>query len=190
MKKLIFIFTIGFLAMSTMAQDAKDAKLKPALLVIDMQNAYLPMMDQSDVDAPIKTINGYIGLFNSLNLPVIYIYHQNKRWGPPSDSKEFQFVEQIQVPEDAIKVTKNYGNAFNKTDLDKILKEKGVNTVFLCGLSATGCVMATSVGASDLDYELFWIKNATLSPDKEQKKVIESIFETVGYPTIKFLLAQ
>ena len=81
MKKLIFILTIGFLAMSTMAQDAKDAKLKPALLVIDMQNAYLPMMDQSDIDAPIKTINGYIGLFNSLNLPVIYIYHQDQEMG-------------------------------------------------------------------------------------------------------------
>ena len=96
----------------------------------------------------------------------------------------------IEVPEDATKITKNYGNAFNKTELDKVLKEKGINTLFICGLSATGCVMATTVGAMDNDYKAFWIKDATMSPDDKKTKVMESIFESVGPNLIQLLLSK
>jgi nicotinamidase-related amidase len=84
-------------------------------------------------------------------------------------------------------IIKHYGDAFNKTDLDKILKEKGINTVFLCGLSATGCVLATFIGASNHDYKVFMVKDALLSPNATQTNVIEEIMNTVDLETMMFM---
>ena len=72
--------------------------------------------------------------------------------------------------------------------MDKILKELDCNTLFLCGLSAAGCVMATTVGAMDLDYTFFWINGATMSHDKEITKTMEDLFEAVGYNAIKLII--
>lgn len=44
-----------------------------------------------------------------------------------------------------------YYERIKNTDLDKILKEKDVNTLFLVGLSGTGCVLATYFGGIDHD---------------------------------------
>ena len=44
-----------------------------------------------------------------------------------------------------------------------MLKEKGSNTLFLCGLSAVGCVLATKTGAQNNDYKAFIVKDAIMS---------------------------
>lgn len=188
MKKTLTFLLLTFLTLNLMSQSTTKDKIRPALLVIDVQNAYYKSMDQSDIEKPVRLINGYVDYFKSLEIPIIYIYHQDKKYGPPTDSKEFQFIDEIVVPEDAIKVTKHYGNAFNQTDLDEKLKELDCNTLFICGLSATGCVMATSVGAMDNDYNFFWIEGATMSPNKENTKVMEDVFETIGFTAIKAIV--
>lgn len=189
MKKIILLTLLQFLAINILfAQNTEKKELKPALLVIDIQNAYVASMDQSDKDLAIKHINWAIWLFEKYELPIVRVYHQDKEWGPAEDSEEFQFISEANIKDEYPKVIKHYGNGFNKTDLDKILKEKGVNTVFLCGLSATGCVLATYVGASDLDYKPFMIKNALLSPNAEYTNVIEEINSTMDLGTIKFML--
>ncbi|MBU8891951.1 MAG: cysteine hydrolase [Bacteroidales bacterium] len=189
MKKAILLVLSIILSINIInAQETKKKELKPALLVIDVQNAYIPWMDQSEKDVAFEYINAAIGLFEKFELPIIRVYHQDKEWGPAEDSEEFKFPSEINVKDDYPMVIKNYGNAFTKTDLDKLLREKEINTVFLCGLSATGCVLATHVGASDHDYKVFMIKSALLSPDAEQTDFIEEIMSTVSYGTLTFML--
>lgn len=177
------------ISLSVNAQESEaDEGIKPALLVIDVQNIYLPMMDQEAVDKPIDMVNASVWLFNQLKLPVIYVYHQDKEQGPATDSKEFEFTDKIPLPENATKVIKHYGNAFNKTELDKILKDLGCNSLFLCGLSATGCVMATYVGANDLDYDVFVIKDALMSADNDKTKMMEDVMESMRLQSMYFFL--
>ena len=83
---------------------------------------------------------------------------------------------------------KTYGDGFNKTELDKVLKEKGCNTVFLCGLSAVGCVLATWIGAQDHDYNAYMIKNAIMSHNSVYTKQVEDMFDAVSYDIVKLLL--
>ena len=126
---LLFISLLG-LSFSANAQEGEeDEGIKSALIVIDVQNAYMDMMDQESIDEPIEYINASVWLFNQLKLPIIYIYHQDKNQETSTDSEEFQFTDEIPVPEDATKVIKHYGNAFNKTELDKILKDLDCNTL-------------------------------------------------------------
>lgn len=188
MKKLVLLFLLVVYAASAFSQQKEKKELKPALLVIDVQNAFVPMMDQSDKDRAFQMINGAIWVFENSKLPIIRIYHQDKQWGPATDSEEFKFDPSIKFSEEYPMVIKHYSDGFNKTDLDKVLKEKGINTVFLCGLSATGCVLSTFIGANNHDYKAFMVKDALLSPNAAQTNVIEEIMNTVDLETMMFMI--
>ncbi len=162
--------------------------MKPALLVIDVQNEFLPFMSEQDVKKAPFMINGAIWLFRERGLPVFRVYHTDVKWGPAPDSDGFQFLSSIIVKEEDPKIVKNYPNAFKKTELEKLLREKGCNTVFLCGLSSTGCVLASYHGAQDLDFKVFMVKDALIGPDAGQTDVIESICDTVSFTTLQVML--
>ena len=164
--------------------------MKPALLVIDIQNAYLSMMDERNKEKGMYMINGFISAFRKKGFPVIHIYHEDivSGYGPKKGTDAFEFPATVSMqPEDA-KVIKHYGDGFNKTDLDPILKEKGINTVFMCGLSAVGCVLHTWVGAQNHDYKAFLLKDAIISHDGEYTKAIETIFDAIGWDTVQTML--
>jgi nicotinamidase-related amidase len=184
------IISFGIISGNSFSQEKKEpkAQLKPALLVIDIQNAYLNMMDQREKDKAMLNINFYIQSFRSHGCPVIRIYHYSKQFGPEQGTEQFEFPSSVLIKPDDPKVIKTYPDAFNKTDLDKILKEKGVNTVFLCGLSSVGCVLATWIGAQNNDYKAFLIKNAIMSHNADYTDNVETMFEALGYEVISLIL--
>ncbi len=187
------IFTLGLLAVLASpavvtAQDMEPQPIKPALLVIDIQNRYIPMMDAGEQTRALRMINGAIWQFRQHELPVIRVYNTDPQWGPEPGSEEFEFPESVIIQDDDPKVVKNYPSAFVKTDLDAILKERGVNTVFLCGLSATGCVLATYFGALEREYDVFMIEGALLSPESAHTETIKDIVNSVGWSELELIL--
>ena len=169
-------------------EKAAAAKMKPALLVIDIQNAFLPKMSEQDRKLGMEMITYYIELFRKNGFPIIRVYHTDPRNGPKPDSEAFAFPKSVPVKDDDPKIIKNYSNAFNKTNLDKLLKEKGCNTPFLCGLSAVGCVLATYFGAEDLDYNVLMLKDALISHNTALTKAVQEFCETISYTPLKLLL--
>ncbi len=158
----------------------EDNEIRPALVVIDIQDIYLSMMDERGKDIVLWMINENMKDFRQQGFPVILVYHTDPRYGPEPGSEEFKFHSSIEINEKDLKIIKNYPNAFKKTDLEKVLREKGCNTLFLCGLSAVGCVLATYFGANDLDFNVFMIKDALISHNATYTKFVEDICETVG----------
>ena len=136
------LFVLGATAYAS-GEEEGGKKMKPALLVIDIQNQYLEYTDDDDREIPMYMINAAIALFREHGLPVIRVYHTNPEYGPEPGSEEFAFPESVVIEESDPKIVKNFPSAFTKTDLDKLLKEKECNTLYLCGLSAVGCVFAT-----------------------------------------------
>ncbi|MBN1397469.1 MAG: isochorismatase family protein [Bacteroidetes bacterium] len=191
MKKTVFIlvFLVLFLSIEIYSQDKKDqTQIKPALVIIDIQNAYIGMVPEREKEVAFYFINNLIGLFRSSGFPIIRIYHHDKENGPHPGTEQFEFPSSVLVkPEDA-KVIKTYGNGFTKTDLDKVIKEKGSNTLFMCGLSAVGCVLATWVGAKDHDYKAFMVKDAIMSHNSDYTNNVEAMFDAVGYDVVKLIL--
>jgi len=185
---LITILTVTVYAQQKEKQEAEKFEIKPALLVIDIQNEYMKYMDDDNKTTAIETVNGAIAYFRHFEFPVIKISHTDPNWGPPQDSEGFKFIDEIQMKDDDPMFVKNFGNAFKKTELDKYLKENDINTLFLCGLSATGCVLATYHGADDLDYKVFMIKGSLLSPNSDHTEMIQDISETVGWGALGMLL--
>lgn len=159
--------------------NVKAEPIIPALLVIDVQNEYLPKMEPEGIDTAMYLINNYITIFRENGFPVIRVYHTDKKSGPKPGMMPFEFPESILIQSDDPRVIKYHGDAFFETELDKILKEQNVNTVFLCGLSATGCVLATYFGADNYGYKAYLLKSALMSKNTTYTKFIEKIYEAV-----------
>ncbi len=170
------------------AQVGSDWKLKPALLVIDVQNEYLPLMADSDRKQAPRVINNVLRWFHGNGFPVIRVYHTNPKMGPKVDTPGFEFPADIEIKPEDPKVIKTFGSAFKKTELEKLLREKGVNTLFLCGLSATGCVLATWHGADDLGFKAFLLKDGLLSPNAAHTAMIQEICPTISLQALALLI--
>jgi nicotinamidase-related amidase len=169
---------------------AKPERMRPALIVIDIQNAFLTHMDKSESEQAMGNISLYINLFRSKGFPIINVYHSDLKYGygPKEGTEEFEFPKTVPIKAGDPRVIKHYGDAFNKTDLDKVLKEKKINTVFLCGLSAVGCVLATYIGAENYDYSAFFLKDAIFSHRTAYTRNIEEIFDALGYQAVIAML--
>ncbi len=186
---MILLAAILFSAIPAAAQAAASpVRMKPALLVIDIQNSYLPLMDEKDVKPGLTMINYFIALFRANGFPVIRVYHTDPKMGPAPGSADFEFPKTVAIRDDDPKVIKNYPDAFKKTELDKLLKDKGCNTLFLCGLSAVGCVLATYHGGLDLDYQVFMAKDALISHDAALTKAVQEFSQTIDFYALKLLL--
>ncbi|MHB8055465.1 MAG: cysteine hydrolase family protein [Candidatus Aminicenantales bacterium] len=193
MKKFILgllavLLTLAALPASAARDNPEEKRMRPALLVIDIQNAFLPQMAEADKGTALYMINAAIELFRAHGFSVIRVYHSDLKYGPAPGRLEFEFPASALIKPDDPMIVKNYPNGFKKTSLDKLLREKGVNTVFLCGLSAVGCVLATYHGALDLDYEAFMVKSSLLSHDAALTRSVQEICETVGYEALRVML--
>jgi nicotinamidase-related amidase len=164
--------------------------LKPALLVIDIQNKWLDSSTglRSSVEQRVEIINSAIAMFRKRGLPIIRIYHEDRAEGPRPDTKEFNFLPSIEISETDTRVIKNYPDAFNKTGLADILAQRNVDTVILCGLSATGCVMATYVGAENHDLHPFLLRDGVAASSEEHVGFAEEIFETLSVGALSHVL--
>jgi nicotinamidase-related amidase len=197
MKKASAIFVLCAVVLITASGRANPAKCdkknpdqstKPALLVIDIQNAYLPYMSEEDKGIGMYMINAAIELFRENGFPIIRVYHTDPKEGPPPGTEAFEFPETVKIKPDDPKIIKNYPSAFKKTELENWLRKNECNTVFLCGLSAVGCVLATYWGANDLDFKAFMIKDAIISHNSTYTDFVEDICETVTYTAMELIL--
>ncbi len=189
MKKIVTLVALLFAVHFGFAQEGEPEKvlMKPALLVIDVQKQFLPMMSKEDQEKALEMMNWSIWLFRQYGLPVIRVYHTSDKWGPKPDSPGFEFHDSLKIEQSDPKVIKTYASGFNKTELNKLLKEKGINTLFLCGLSSVGCVLATYMDAANYDYEVFLIKDAIIGHDAQYTNQVESIFNALDLNTINYM---
>jgi nicotinamidase-related amidase len=189
MKKIVTLVALLLAVHLGFAQEGEPEKvlMKPALLVIDVQKQFMPMMSKEDQERALEMMNWSIWLFRQYGLPVIRVYHTDEKWGPKPDEPGFEFHDSLKIEQTDTKVTKTYSSAFNKTELNKLLKEKGINTLFLCGLSSVGCVLATYMDAANYDYEAFLIKDAIIGHDAQYTNQVETIFNAMDLNTINYM---
>ena len=187
---LICLVILMMIPGTLFSQDKQEQKapIKPALIVIDIQNAFLPSIPDKDKETAMEYINYYIQLFRSQGYPVIRVYHQSEEYGVLPGTDQFEFPTSVLIKPEDPKIIKTYPDGFNKTELDKVIKESGSNTLFLCGLSAVGCVLATWIGAANNDYKAFLLKDAIMSHNSEYTDNIEVMFDAVNYDVVKLIL--
>ena len=191
MKKQVFLLPVILLfsVLSVKSQEKPlETGIRPALIVIDIQNQFLPMVPEAEKNLAMAMINDYIDYFRALGFPVIRVYHSDLQWGPHPDSSGFQFPATVHIENNDPMVIKHYPDAFKKTELENMLREKKCNTVFLCGLSSVGCVLATYFGARNADFNAFMIRNAVMSHNSTFTNNIQEIVNALDFEAIDLIL--
>ena len=64
-------------------------------------------------------------------------------------------------------VRKTRVSAFSTTDLDEQLRKRDIDTLLLAGISTSGVVLSTVRDASDRDYRVVVLADASADPDPE-----------------------
>jgi nicotinamidase-related amidase len=76
-----------------------------------------------------------------------------------------------------VELTKRRVSAFAGSDLDTVLRARGIEALVLCGIATSGCVLSTLRQAADLDFELTVLSDGCLDDDDEVHRVLcEKVF--------------
>lgn len=81
-----------------------------------------------------------------------------------SDAPATQIDERIAPEPKDIVVRKTRVGAFSTTNLEQQLRERGIDTLILAGISTSGVVLSTVRDAADRDYRLFVLSDASADP--------------------------
>ena len=104
MKKALLFGLVVLMVLSTGPARGDDPppapvkKMKPALLVIDVQNEFLPYMDQENVRTAPFLINGAIWLFRERALPIIREIVLERGLMPEAELEEAMRPEHLTEP--------------------------------------------------------------------------------------------
>jgi nicotinamidase-related amidase len=158
---------------------------RAALLVMDYQNGIVGMLGEpddllglaADALATARRAGAHVGYvrvaFEDSDLeaiPPTSRMGQRVATSPSAfhaDSPNTAVHDRV-APEDGdIIVRKTRFGAFSTTDLDRQLRERGVDTLILAGISTSGVVLSTVRDASDRDYRVLVLADATADPESE-----------------------
>ena len=161
--------------------------MKPALLVIDVQNEYLNR-NQDSMKSAIEYINAAIDLFRKKKLPIFVIQHKNEDQGFVPGKSGFDVPESVKLEPQDSRIVKTYCNSFTKTRLAEKLKELDVDTVIVTGYMAEFCVLSTYRGAEDFDFKPIILKGSLASNNTEHIRFVEEISEIISFGALETLL--
>ncbi|HEY2317490.1 MAG TPA: cysteine hydrolase [Solirubrobacteraceae bacterium] len=166
-----------------------------ALLVMDYQRGIVAMIEDSgslleraaDAIARVRGRGGHIGYvrvaFTDDDLAAlpptsgmgarVASSPEAFRAGSPNTA-----VHDRVAPQDGdIVVRKTRVGAFSTTNLDEQLRERGIDTLILAGISTSGVVLTTVREGFDRDYRLFVLADATADRDPEvHALLLEKVF--------------
>jgi nicotinamidase-related amidase len=156
-----------------------------ALLVMDYQQGIVAMIEDSDAlldraadaIARVRVHGGHVGYVR-----VAFTDDDVAAFPPTSgmgarvsaspealhaDAPTTAIHERVAPQEGDIIVRKTRVGAFSTTDLDQQLRDRGIDTLILAGISTSGVVLSTVRDGFDRDYRLFVLADATADPDAD-----------------------
>lgn len=145
---------------------------KRAVVVIDLQNEYLPTgkLPLSGIEAAVGNAAKVIADARAKGLPVIHVRHEFAHdempvFVPGSDGVQIQPAVAPQPGEPV--VLKNYPNSFRDTNLKQLLDERDIEELVVVGAMSHMCVDAGVRAAADMGYSVTVIHDACATLDLE-----------------------
>ena len=152
------------------------------LLIVDMQHAFLQMTSTS-----LPNVLKLTDHFQASSMSCIFIQHGHskeeltppyknqllRKWGPndsiATGSKGWELIPEVaRRAEGYPLVRKNTYDAFINTDLGKMLEEKGIERVVVCGVMTDCCCDTTARSAFNRGYETWLVKDACGTENEAQ----------------------
>jgi nicotinamidase-related amidase len=151
---------------------------RTALLVMDYQTGILgrlgdaePLLScAADAIAVVRDRGGQIGYvrvaFDNADYDAVPAHSRFASVGPEMhrDSPATAVHDSVAPEPGDITVRKTRVGAFSTTDLDQQLRDRGITTLILAGISTSGVVLSTVRDAADRDYQILVLADACADP--------------------------
>jgi nicotinamidase-related amidase len=141
----------------------------PTLIVIDVQRAFdEPGWGERNNPEAERNVAEALRGWRESGAPVIHVRHESAepdglfRPGTPA----FDFKPEAAPLEGEPVITKDVNSAFIGTDLEQRLRDDGVETVALVGLTTDHCVSTTARMAANLGFETWVLADATATHER------------------------
>jgi nicotinamidase-related amidase len=132
-----------------------------ALLVIDVQNGVVGgTHNRDDVVANVGTL---VDKARAEHVPVVWVQHSDDNL--PRGSEQWDYVPELTQQESEPVVHKSYGDAFEETDLEECLAERGVGRLVVAGAQTDECIRSTLHGAVVRGYDATLVADAHTTED-------------------------
>ena len=163
-----------------MAEQLSFERNKTAVLIMDYQNRQLSAFSDTFRDELLAKANVVLAKVRRGGVPVIYVEVRHGERTPETE------IHPVVIPQSGeVVVTKSRVGPFSTTDLDAILKAKGVETLVLMGVMTSGVVLSTVRWAADIDYRLIVLSDCCADPDEEVQRVLmEKVLLFLGQATV------
>lgn len=144
--------------------------MKQCLLLVDIQNDYFigGKMELVGMEEAALNAKELLQNFRERKEELIHIRHISTRPGatfflPGTSGSEIN--ESVKPRENEIVIEKHFPNSFRDTALLKILKEKGIGKLIICGAMSHMCIDTTTRAAFDNGFSCVVIKDACATKD-------------------------
>jgi maleamate amidohydrolase len=142
----------------------------PALVVVDMIKGFTDAACPLGSDCPEVVAANVVLMdaFHQRGLPVFLstvVYHNDQQARVfrgridalnvlTPESHWVELDSRLPSKSSDVLIEKQWASAFHKTDLDDQLRERGVDSLVVTGLTTSGCVRATAVDGLQYDYQV------------------------------------
>jgi nicotinamidase-related amidase len=155
----------------------EGARMKQALLLVDIQNDYFPggKMELVGMEEALRNARLLLAMFRQERLPVVHIQHISKRPGATfflPNTTGAAIHDSVAPQPGEVVLEKQFPNGFRDTDLSAVLAMSEVNQVVICGAMSHMCIDATTRAAFDLGFRCTVIGNACATRDLEYQGII------------------
>jgi nicotinamidase-related amidase len=142
----------------------EEATMPSALLVIDVQQGFDdPYWGKRNNPGCESNIAALIAAFRKADKPVIHVQHMSLeprsplRLGQPGN--DFK-AEALPLTGEKV-FCKTVNSAFIGTDLEKCLRQQGIDELVICGLTTDHCVSTSTRMAGNLGFNTYLVSDAT-----------------------------
>ncbi len=146
--------------------------MKPALLLVDIQNDYFlgGNMELVNMDGASTNARVLLDKFRYQGLPAFHIQHtflsSSAGFFLP-DTEGAEIHDSVgPLPSETV-IHKHYPNSFRETDLLEQLRQKEIVDLVICGAMSHMCVEATTCAASDYGFKCTVVQDACATCDAE-----------------------
>lgn len=132
-----------------------------ALLVIDVQQG---VVDGShNRDAVVSNVGSLVDRARSAHVPVVWVQHSDDEL--VQGSEPWKYVPELTLDDGEPLVHKRYGDAFEDTELEDVLAERGVGSLIVAGAQTDQCIRSTLHGALARGYDALLVSDAHTTED-------------------------
>jgi nicotinamidase-related amidase len=140
-----------------------------ALIIIDVQKGFDdPSWGRRNNPEAESNIARLLDAWRKTGRPLFHIQHRSRRAGSllGPDSPGFEIKDAAKPHAGEPVIQKSVNSAFIGTDLEARLKQNGLKTVVLIGLTTDHCVSTTARMAGNLGFDTYVVADATATFDR------------------------